>query len=97
MKKIILSIAMLATVTFTGCSDDESDDNCRSCDNLANSGINVEVCDNGDGTATATATTSIGNVVLATRTEAIPEGEDFDDVDCSDFDEITIDLDALDQ
>jgi hypothetical protein len=57
MKKIILSIAILASVSFVSCSsDDETQNVCETCDVGALVGIPAvtEFCDNGDGTITST-------------------------------------------
>ena len=78
MKKIILSIAMIATIAFTGCSDnDETDKKCLSCEF---SGLGVETpiktqyCDNGDGTMTITVKG------IQTVTDDIPEGSSFEEI-----------------
>lgn len=60
MKKIILSIAILASVSFVSCSSDDDDDvtqnACETCDLGVQVGIPLvtEICDNGDGTITST-------------------------------------------
>ncbi len=52
MKKVVLFIALMSTVAFTSCSNDDDDvKKCASCSLL---GISVEACDNGDGTVTVT-------------------------------------------
>lgn len=60
MKKIILSIAMLASIVFVSCSDDDDKDDaktCTTCDlEAAGFGFSNEYCDNGDGTYNLTAT-----------------------------------------
>jgi hypothetical protein len=57
MKKIILSIAILASVSFVSCSsNDETQNTCETCDVGALLGVSAvtEFCDNGDGTITST-------------------------------------------
>ena len=61
MKKIILSITMLASIAFVSCSndDDDKDDTktCTTCElQAAGFGFSNEYCDNGDGTYDLTAT-----------------------------------------
>ena len=96
MKKIILSIAMMATIAFTGCSsdDDNGSPECKTCENINDSGITGEVCDNDDGTFTLTLTQSEEEIF--TITQDIPEGESIDDFDCSDLDDITEDFTGFD-
>lgn len=78
MKKIILSIAMLASITFVSCSDDD-DNSCKTCENSAHK---VEVCDNGDGTAILTVS---AQGETETITVDIPEGESIDTIGCDYF------------
>ena len=52
MKKVVLFMALAATVAFTSCSKDDDDENkCESC--TAND-TKVEICENGNGTYTLT-------------------------------------------
>ena len=90
MKKIILSIAMIASVAFISCSDDgdNNPNSCKSCANIADSGVDIEVCDNGNGKATVT--TSIGGKEVSTTTVDIPAGESLQSIDCSQFSNITV-------
>lgn len=74
---------MMATV-FVGCGsdDDGGSSDCKACDDIAGiEGLDIEICDNGDGTATLT-TSFLGEV----ESEDIDlDGESIDDLDCSDF------------
>lgn len=56
MKKFMLSMAVLAAISFTSCSsDDDAVDNCATCGiDLLGVVISSEYCDNGDGTMTVT-------------------------------------------
>ncbi len=58
MKKIILSLAVIAAISFTACSDDDGDsaqNTCQTCDlELFDIVISSQYCDNGDGTMTVT-------------------------------------------
>ena len=73
MKKIILSIAMLASVAFVSCSDDDDNkDSCKTCTlTLVSINTSTKYCDNGDGKITAT--------IAGQETSIdIPEGMTFD-------------------
>lgn len=78
MKKIILSVAMLTSLAFVACSD--NDDNQKKCISCEYSGagttkpIKTEYCNNGDGTMTITVEG------IQTVTSDIPEGSTFEDV-----------------
>ncbi|MFK7832182.1 MAG: hypothetical protein AB8B52_02795 [Winogradskyella sp.] len=60
MKKLILSFAVIATLGFTSCSDDDDNndngsDPCQTCNiDLLGTSLSTEYCDNGDGTYTIT-------------------------------------------
>nr|WP_299071761.1 hypothetical protein [uncultured Allomuricauda sp.] len=53
MKKFFLVISLTATLVFLSCSsdDDATKSNCESC--KSDAGNTFEICDNGDGTYTA--------------------------------------------
>ena len=74
MKKVVLFMALMTTVAFTSCSNDDDDDvkKCASCSLL---GISVEACDNGDGTVTVTS---------AGQSETL-SGEDLDGISASEY------------
>ena len=88
MRKIILSVAMLATVAFLGCSsDDDGEPKCKTCDDLPFfDGVTVEFCDNGDNTVTITS--SFLGFEGDDQTIDIPEGASFEDYDCSNIEEL---------
>lgn len=56
MKKIILSLAVIAAISFTACSDDDDPQRtCQTCDlDFFGAVISSQYCDNGDGTMTVT-------------------------------------------
>lgn len=84
MKKIILSIAMVTSIVFIACSDDDTPQkDCKTCLNIAETGIDIEVCDNGNGTATVTS--SIKGNEISTTTINIPEGESANTINCTDL------------
>lgn len=88
MKKLILSIAMVGTLAFAACSDSESND-CTSCNDLAGvEGLSIDICDNGDGTAEITS--SFAGVSSSETIDL--DGENIDDLDCSDFGDISLKL-----
>jgi len=66
-------------VLFSGCSEDENNDTCKTCDNIEGS----EICDNGDGTADYTIT--ISGLVVYSGTIEIPEGYSIEDISCEDI------------
>lgn len=74
MKKVVLFMALMTTVAFTSCSNDDDDDvkKCASCSLL---GISVEACDNGDGTVTVTS---------AGQSETL-SGEDLDGISAAEY------------
>lgn len=78
MKKNILSIAMLTSIAFVACSDnDESQKKCISCEYSGpgtDTPLKTEYCDNGDGTMTITV------AGIQTVTSEIPEGSTFEEV-----------------
>ncbi len=49
MKKLVFSLMAVASLVFVGCSDDDDENKCASCELL---GVSIEACDNGDGTVT---------------------------------------------
>ncbi|MEM7485409.1 MAG: hypothetical protein AAF348_09385 [Bacteroidota bacterium] len=49
MKRIILPLALMASMIFTGCSSDDDGGDSRSCELLGL--IPITITDNGDGTA----------------------------------------------
>lgn len=51
MKKLVFSLMVVASLALVGCSDDEDENKCASCELL---GVSVEACDNGNGTVTVT-------------------------------------------
>lgn len=64
-------MAFTAILTFAGCSsDDDGDQNCRSCDILGL--VPAQICDNENGTATLTVDGESENIDL--------EGTDFNTV-----------------
>jgi hypothetical protein len=58
MKKLILSAAVIATITFSACSsndDDDDESNCKTCEqSVGNTSVEIEYCDNGNGTYSST-------------------------------------------
>jgi len=83
MKKIIFSAAMIAAIAFTGCSKDDEDENtCKTCEEVSFFlfSADVELCDNGDGTAEMTYTIE----GVGSETQSIDlDGQSIDDFDCS--------------
>lgn len=82
MKKIILSVAMIASMAFVGCSsdDDSGNDTCVSCEtNAILFSISTQICDNGDGTADVT--TEVQGEEFVTTID-LAEGETVQDLDC---------------
>ncbi|WBX77098.1 hypothetical protein PG911_02225 [Tenacibaculum ovolyticum] len=80
MKKIILSIAMLATVAFISCSDDKQveESPCKSCEmSVLNIKTTTEYCDNGNGTYTIKV--SLGGVSNS-ETLDFAEGQTIDSI-----------------
>jgi uncharacterized lipoprotein NlpE involved in copper resistance len=49
MKKLVFSLMAVASLALVGCSDDDDENKCASCELL---GVSVEACDNGNGTVT---------------------------------------------
>lgn len=49
MKKLVFSLMAVASLVLVGCSDDDDENKCASCNVL---GVSIEACDNGDGTVT---------------------------------------------
>lgn len=80
MKKIIALITLATALVFFSCSnDDRSKSNCESC--TSDAGNKFEICDNGDGTYTAT-----GPGGTETLTETQLEGfspKDFVELACA--------------
>lgn len=74
MKKVIFSLTLAVSLIFIACSsdDDASEQTCATCNLL---GVNVEACDNGDGTVTITA---------AGETEVLT-GEDLDGLSAAEY------------
>jgi len=89
MKKVILSAMLLASLVFTGCSDD--DDDSPSCKICSENTVSVEICDNGDGTVTFTA--SVAGQTVFTNTDDFDGDETLDDIDCDDLELSDFDLD----
>ena len=90
MKKLILSMTLLAAIAFS-CSDDEggSSNDCQSCESeLFGISYSTEICDNGDGTADITVTAA-----GQSSTETIDlEGESISDLNCDQFNSIDFSL-----
>ena len=86
MRKVILSLTVVASVFLSGCSseDDVAAEGCKTCDDFASSGAQLEVCDNGDDTVTVAITLSGINVY----NEVVPLDSDanFEELDCEYFD-----------
>lgn len=94
MRKIILSIAMLATVAFIGCANDDDEPTCKTCNDIAFfEGLSLEFCDNGDNTITITG--SLAGIETASEIVDIPEGETFEDYDCANLEDFGFDLTAF--
>lgn len=73
MKKLVFSLALVISLVFVGCSgDDDDEQTCATCNLL---GVNVEACDNGNGTVTVTA---------AGETEVLSE-EDLDGLTAAEY------------
>jgi len=74
MKKLVFSLALVTSLVFVGCSgdDDGNEQTCATCNLL---GVNVEACDNGNGTVTVTA---------AGETEVLSE-EDLDGLTAAEY------------
>lgn len=82
MKKFALSLILLTFIFHISCSSDK--ENCKTCNNIVGTGSDVDVCDNGDGTATLTI--SKNGRVTHSETTVISEGGSIDDFICDDFD-----------
>ena len=53
MKKVVLFLALAASVSFTSCSKDDDENKCATCSvDFFGTSITTEACDNGDGTVT---------------------------------------------
>lgn len=91
MKKYVL--IAIASLSLFGCSknDDEQKDNCKTCEDITIflATVDVEVCDNGDGTADINY--SVNGQSVPTQTIDL-EGESISDYSCSDLEEINFDF-----
>ena len=71
MKKIILSIVMLASIVFISCSDDDNTP-AKKCETCQVNSVNIKICDAGNGKVEVT---TAGQTVTIT----LPQGVTYEE------------------
>lgn len=94
MKRTFLFLVLVTCFSFFSCSiddDDASDMRCKTCDDFTSSGATLEVCDNGNDTATITL--FLSGIDIFNDIIEIENSDDFSKLDCSYFEKEIDDLD----
>ncbi len=89
MKKTFPFFFVMFSIILAGsCSEDEAE-NCKLCDEISDTTMSAEICDNGDGTASYTVFVA-GQTIVSDDIE-LDDDQDIEDFDCSFFNSLGTD------